>query len=118
MLKSFFLIIFIIVRVFFIKLHVLQLLNKTGLLRGNINIFSMCVVLFFFQAKIPNTFWSYSLKLVVHLINRLPTPFVNNQSLYELVYSTKPNFPNLKLLVVWLMSVLPLLEGLNWIPEA
>jgi len=49
-----------------------------------------------FQAKIPNIFWSYSLKLVVHLINRLPTPFLSNQSPYELVYSTKPDFSNIK----------------------
>ena len=55
----------------------------------------MCHALLF-QAKIPNIFWSYSLKLVVHLINRLPTPFLSNQSPYELVYSTKPNFSNLK----------------------
>jgi len=93
MAKSFFLMISIIVRVFFMKLLVSQLLNKMGLLRGSINIFSMCFV---FQAKIPNIFWSYSIKLVVHLINRLPIPFLNNRSPYELVYSIKPDFSNLK----------------------
>jgi len=49
--KSFFLMISIIVRVFSKKLLVSQLLNKTRLLRGSTNIFSMCVVLFFFQKK-------------------------------------------------------------------
>jgi len=51
---------------------------------------------FLFQAKIPNILWAYSLKLVVHLINRLSTPFLSNQSPYELVYSTKLDFSNLK----------------------
>jgi len=112
MVKSFFLIIFIITRVFFMKLHMLQLLNKTGLLRGSINIFLMCVCSSF-PVKILNIFWSYSLKLVVYLINRLPIPFLSNQSLYELVYSTKPKFSNLIFFAVWLTPVLPLLEELN-----
>jgi len=51
MANNFFLMISIIVRVFFMKLLMLQLLNKTRLLRGSINIFSMCVMLFFFKQK-------------------------------------------------------------------
>ena len=34
--------------------------------------------------------------MAVHFINRLPTPFLNNRSPYELVYSIKPDFSNLK----------------------
>ena len=71
-----------------------------------------------FQAKLPNIFWSYSLKLVVHLINRLPTPFLNNQSPYELVYFTKLDFSNLKVFGCLACANSPLLEELNWIPEA
>jgi len=63
--------------------------------RKHQHLLNVCRALLF-QAKIPNIFWSYSLKLVVHLINRLPTPFLSNQSPYELVYSTKPDFSNLK----------------------
>jgi len=63
--------------------------------RKHQHLLNVCRALLF-QAKIPNILWSYSLKLVVHLINRLPTPFLSNQSPYELVYSTKPEFSNLK----------------------
>ena len=44
------------------------------------HLLNVCCALLF-QAKIPNIFLSYSLKLVVHLINRLPTHFLNNQSI-------------------------------------
>jgi len=63
--------------------------------RKHQHLLNVCRALLF-QAKIPNIFWSYSLKLVVHLINRLPTPFLNNRSPYELVYSIKPDLSNLK----------------------
>jgi len=36
-----------------------------------------------FQAKISNILWSYSLKLVVHLINRLPTLLSKGYVLYD-----------------------------------
>jgi len=63
--------------------------------RKNQHLLNVCRALLF-PAKIPNILWSYSLKLVVHLINMLPTPFLNNRSPYELVYSIKPDFSNLK----------------------
>jgi len=63
--------------------------------RKHQHLLNVCRALLF-QAKISNIFWSYSLKLVVHLINRLPAPFLSNQSPYELVYSTKPDFSYLK----------------------
>ena len=61
--------------------------------RKHQHLLNVCRALLF-QEKIRNIFWSYSLKLVVHLINRLPAPFLNNQSPYELVYSIKPDFSN------------------------
>nr|KYP38032.1 Retrovirus-related Pol polyprotein from transposon TNT 1-94 [Cajanus cajan] len=49
-----------------------------------------------FQSKIPNIFWSFAMKHVVHLINRLPTPFLKLKSPYEMVFNMKPNLFILK----------------------
>nr|KYP60509.1 Retrovirus-related Pol polyprotein from transposon TNT 1-94 [Cajanus cajan] len=49
-----------------------------------------------FQSKIPNIFWSFVMKHVVHLINRLPTPFLKLKSPYEMVFNMKPDLSILK----------------------
>nr|KYP37372.1 Retrovirus-related Pol polyprotein from transposon TNT 1-94 [Cajanus cajan] len=54
-----------------------------------------------FQAKVPNNFCSHALKLVVYIINRLPTPFLNHKSPYVLDHLIKPDLSTLKF-VLWL----------------
>jgi len=39
-----------------------------------------------FQSKLPPAFWSYAILHVVFLINRVPTPILNNQSPYFILY--------------------------------
>ena len=108
----------IIVRVFFMKLLVSQLLNKTGFLRESINIFSMCVVLFFFKQKYQT--FSGSIRLNWLFISLIGYPLlfsiINLLMNWSILLSSI--FLIYKFLVVWLMLVLSLLEELNWIPEA
>ncbi|XP_072061934.1 uncharacterized protein [Arachis hypogaea] len=51
-----------------------------------------------FHAHLPKSFWNYSVGHAVYLINRLPTPFLQNKSPYQVLYK---NFPNLSLLRVF-----------------
>ena len=97
MTNSFFLMISIIVRVFSWNFMCRNPLTKRNCWEeaSTSSLFNVCHDLFF-QEETTNIFWSYSLKLVVHLLNRLPSPFLDNQSRYEFVYSIKPDFSNLK----------------------
>jgi len=97
MAKSLSLMIFTLTNVFCMKLLMLLPLNN---IRGNINTFLMFVEPSFFQTKVPNIYWSHSIKLAVHIINKLPTHFLDNKSPYKMDYSTKLDFWNLKL--IWL----------------
>ncbi|WVZ08327.1 hypothetical protein V8G54_021673 [Vigna mungo] len=49
-----------------------------------------------FQSHLPSVFWSFAIRHVVHLINRLLTPFLKNQSPYEIVFSKTPDFNTLR----------------------
>jgi len=49
-----------------------------------------------FQSHLPTSFWSFAVKHVTHIINRLPTPFLKFKSLYELIHRTLPNLTQLK----------------------
>ena len=49
-----------------------------------------------FQSKLPKIFWSYAVLHATYLINRIPTPLLNNQSPYEILFSTQPDFHDLK----------------------
>lgn len=44
----------------------------------------------------PKIFWSYAVIHSVYLINRLPTPLLNNKSPYEILYTTLPDIHDLK----------------------
>jgi len=43
-----------------------------------------------FQANIPKIFWSYAIMHYVYLINRLPSPVIQNNSPYELLHNRIP----------------------------
>ncbi|WVY95971.1 hypothetical protein V8G54_028122 [Vigna mungo] len=49
-----------------------------------------------FQSALLSVFWSYAIRHVLHLINRLPTPFLENQSPYQYVFGNIPDFSTLR----------------------
>lgn len=49
-----------------------------------------------FQANLPKSFWGYCLLTATFLINRLPTPVLQNKIPYELLYSKPPDYSILK----------------------
>jgi hypothetical protein len=50
-----------------------------------------------FQSHLPKFFWNYAISHAVHIINRLPTPFLSNKSPYQVVYNSLPDISNLKI---------------------
>lgn len=50
-----------------------------------------------FQAHLPVTFWSYAVAHAVYLINRLPTPVLDNKCPFQILYNTVPDLTNLKI---------------------
>lgn len=51
-----------------------------------------------FQARIPLEYWGDCVLTAVFLINRLPTPLLNNQSPFEVMTSKKPDYSGLRVL--------------------
>jgi len=49
-----------------------------------------------FQAHLPNNFWHFSIQHVIHLINRLSSPFLHNKTPYFLLHNQHPTFLHLK----------------------
>nr|KYP53203.1 Retrovirus-related Pol polyprotein from transposon TNT 1-94 [Cajanus cajan] len=49
-----------------------------------------------FQANLPKKIWNFAIQHVIHLINWLPTPLLENRTPYELLYSKPPLFMHLK----------------------
>ncbi|CAN1157716.1 Retrovirus-related Pol polyprotein from transposon TNT 1-94 [Linum perenne] len=49
-----------------------------------------------FQAKLPLDFWSDCVRHAIFLINRVPTPVLQNKTPYEMLHSKPPSFSDLK----------------------
>ena len=49
-----------------------------------------------FQSHLPICFWSFSVTHVVHIINMLPTPLLNNHSPHFHIYHAHPDMSNLR----------------------
>jgi hypothetical protein len=49
-----------------------------------------------FQSNLPKSFWSRAVSHDIHIINRLPTPFLQNKSPYQLLHQTLPDFSTLR----------------------
>lgn len=49
-----------------------------------------------FQSNVPKEFWGDCVLTAVFIINRLPTPFLNDRSPYELLTSKKADYNSLK----------------------
>ncbi|GAU40443.1 hypothetical protein TSUD_397620, partial [Trifolium subterraneum] len=49
-----------------------------------------------FQANLPTIFWSYAVSHAVHIINRLPSPFLQQKLPFQMLYNTLPDIENLR----------------------
>ncbi|WJX63250.1 hypothetical protein P8452_48162 [Trifolium repens] len=49
-----------------------------------------------FQSKLPKQFWSYAVLQAVYIINRIPSPLLNNKSPYTLCFHHEPDLNDLK----------------------
>lgn len=49
-----------------------------------------------FQANTPNFFWSYAVTHVVYIINRIPSPILNNKSPYLMIFNKEHDLYSLK----------------------
>ncbi|GAU42475.1 hypothetical protein TSUD_100870 [Trifolium subterraneum] len=49
-----------------------------------------------FYANLPTCFWSHAVGHAIHIINRLPSPFLKQQSPYQVFHDNLPNISNLK----------------------
>jgi len=51
-----------------------------------------------FQSHLPIRFWGYCIKVVVYLMNRLPSSAIENKSPYEMLYAKQPSVSHLRTL--------------------
>lgn len=49
-----------------------------------------------FQAGLPNTFWGECIPTASYIINRLPTPILQNKTPFQALYNKPPNYSLLK----------------------
>ncbi|GAU27901.1 hypothetical protein TSUD_159950 [Trifolium subterraneum] len=49
-----------------------------------------------FQSHLPKFFWAHAVGHAVHIINRLPTPFLSQKSPYQMLYNCLPDITTLK----------------------
>lgn len=49
-----------------------------------------------FQSKLPKQFWDRAVSQTAHIINRLPTKYLSQQSPFEVHFERKPEFNLLK----------------------
>jgi hypothetical protein len=68
--------------------------NKTVWLKERIIIFLMLFELFY-ESRVLSHFWCEALCTAVYLINRLPSPNLNNDSPYFCLFGLAPNYSNL-----------------------
>jgi hypothetical protein len=59
------------------------------------HILNVCCSLMF-HSHIPKTYWCFAVNHVVHLINRLPSPILQDKTPFELLYNEPPTYANLK----------------------
>lgn len=52
------------------------------------------------HAKMPSKFWTYAFATATYLINRLPSPTINMENLYQRLFGAAPNYESSELLVI------------------
>lgn len=67
-----------------------------ALLKGSTNTSYVSVEPFFFQSHLPHIFWAHVVGHAVHIINKLPTVFLQHKSPYQILYNKLPDLNNLK----------------------
>ena len=50
-----------------------------------------------FQANLPIYFWGESVLAAAHLINRTPSPFLQNKSPYEILFNKPPSYDTIRI---------------------
>ena len=55
-----------------------------------------CALTMLSHSQLPSSYWSYAISTAVHIINRLPTLNLKNQTLWELLFLTKPDISHLR----------------------
>ncbi|CAA7054824.1 unnamed protein product [Microthlaspi erraticum] len=48
------------------------------------------------HAGMPKSYWTYAFAAAVYLINRLPTPVIDNNSPFQKLFATSPNYSKLR----------------------
>lgn len=49
-----------------------------------------------FQASLPLKFWGDAILTTTYVINRIPTPILNNKTPYEVLFGSLPSYTHLK----------------------
>ncbi|KAK2354629.1 putative mitochondrial protein [Trifolium repens] len=49
-----------------------------------------------FQSHLPKIFWAHAVGHAIHIINRLPTPFLSQKSPFQILYDCLPDLTTLK----------------------
>jgi hypothetical protein len=49
-----------------------------------------------FQSKLPNIFWAHAVGHAIHIINKLPTPFLSNKSPHQVLHNCLPDIEFLR----------------------
>ncbi|XP_071722966.1 uncharacterized protein [Rutidosis leptorrhynchoides] len=49
-----------------------------------------------FQSKLPLKLWGYAVSHAIHLVNRTPTPILNNKTPYEMLHNKIPDISHLR----------------------
>ena len=56
-----------------------------------------CSLTMLSHSHLPISYWSYTISTATHIINRLPTPILNNLPPWEVLYKTKPDIKHLRI---------------------
>ena len=90
------LLLFYINFVLFLIPHVLELLSKMAGLSANFVIFLMLFVLLLLPLLLILSFGGKLLIIVVYTINRCPSPIVQNQTPYDMLFGSSPSYDLLR----------------------